>query len=555
MTSKAHVILEAVKLSTDAEGGQLLQLVSEQSTLKLELILRILLTYLPESLDLHAYQDLLVYLSGNITDRPINPSLVDPRPSYDQLSDIEARERVRRLHLLPLIPPHLRRPGADIAGVDPFTQFLIHRAHRIESETGSLPLVAQFVEPFLNHSDYLRTWAISGLLPLLRLDYNYYANKEPTYSLAAFGDLSGHEVVASLLSKAAGNKEKDSGKHVARDLRGLVGPWMYGQETRKRRKLETVRRRRSSAASITSMRDGGTTPQDNNAESWAIVNDWLLDLSMRNFPLAADAFSHWDGPTDVSYGSWNNEASEMELDSSCNLTNHYAKTGLAMIYANDIASMSVIEGSHGVLQRVAELTKSASLPKLPTITGALAQSISEEFFDNLSPTHLFHNTLLRSHNPLTAPSQSSLSLGQLLLSSNHVLHSFDQSKSCKATLSLAVFSSRTDQLAELRRILHFLTTRSQDKELWQSSRHSILRLRDWRHSSKAPDSNDSNFCCGLFSKVELPTVEIEILKAMLTSTSESRTISSKYVRRCSSRAVLTILCRLRCCGGYILQTN
>lgn len=523
------MILEAVKLSIDGEGAQLLQLVSEQSTLKLEVILRVILTYLPESLEVHAYHDLLVYLSGNITDRTITSSPVEPGPSYGQLSDIEARERVKRLRLLPLVPSHLRRPGADITDADPFTQFLIHRAHRIESETGSLPLVAQLVEPFLNHSDYLRTWAISDLLPLLRLDYDYYENKEATYSLEAFGGLSGHEVVQGLLSKAAGTKDKESGKRIARDLKGLVGPWMYGQKTSKRRKQETVRRRRSSAASTTSVKEGNTTPQDDSVESWAIVNDWLLDLSMRDFPQAAGAILHWDGPQDVNYGSWNNEASEVELNSSRDLTSCYAQTGLAMIYANDTASMSILESSHGVLQRVAELVKLASVPELPTITDTLAQSIPKEYFDNLSPTHLFRNTLPRSHNPLTTPSENSLSIGQLLLSSNHILHSFDQLKPCKAILSLALFSSRTDQLAEFRRILHGLSARSQDDELWQSRRHSILLLRDWRHSPKVPDSKDSDFCCGLFAKVELPTMEIEILKAMLTSTSESPTVSSKRV--------------------------
>ena len=527
------MILEAVKLSINADGAQLLQLLSEQSSLKLEVILRVILTFLPESLEPHIYHDLLVYLSGNITGRNTTSSPVDLEFSHDQLSDIEARQRVKRLHLLPLVPSHLRQHHAEITDEDSFTQFLIHRAHRIESETGSLPLIAQLVEPFLNHSDYLRTWAISGLLPLLRLDYEYYANKEPTYSLEAFGGLNGHEVVEGLLSKAAGKKDKDPEKRVARDLRGLVGPWMYGQKRSKRRKMDAVRRRRSSDASTTSVRDGNTTPQDHNAESWAIVNDWLLDFSMHDFPMAAGALSHWDGPQDVNYGSWNNESSEIELNSSRNFTSRYAQTGLAMIYANDIASVGVIESSHGVLQRVAELVNLASLPELPTITKTLAQSIPQEYFDNISPTHLFHNTLTRPHNPLTTPSENSLSLGQLLLSSNHILHSFDQSKPCKAILSLALFSSRADQLAEFRRILHSLSARSQDEEMWESKRDSILQLRDWRYSPKAPDSKGSNFCCGLFAKVELPAIENEILKAMLTSTSESQTISSNPVRALS----------------------
>lgn len=520
MASKARIILEAVKLSTNAEPAQLHQFLIQHHTLKLDVLLRIILTYLPETLEPGEYYHLLVYLSGKDDARPTTTSSVEPRVSYDELNESEARERVKQLRLLPLLSPHYNHSSTDIVDADPFTKFLIHRAHRIEAETGSLLLVSALVEPFLDHSACLRTWAISVLLPLLRLDYDYYQANEPTYSLEAFENSSDNAAIEVLLSRAGGNEGKISGKDVARDLRGLVGPWTYGQNIRKRRKLDGVSRRRSSTTSTSFEVGEDAISQGQVDGSWTLVNDWLLELSMRDFARAVDAFSQWDGPQDVDYGEWKGVSTGSEGEFPVSSTKSYAQTGLAIIYSNNIASKDITERSHAISQRVASLMKLTSLPEPPIINNSVAQSIPDDYLQSLSPTQLLHNALLRSQNPVTTPSNTSLSLVHLLLSSNHILNSLEQSKSCKGLLELAVFASVSDQMAELRKMLHGLSSRVQNDESWHSSRQKLLWLRDWSQSMDEPRDNTSNIRRGIFSKIELSTMEVEILKAMLAGSSK-----------------------------------
>ena len=137
MNSKAHVVLELTRLSTHGDLVQLHQLIVQQTTLKLHLILRILLTYLPETLDPQDYYDILATLSKEHPRVPSDSASGEFTSSHDRLSDVDACERVRRLHLLPLIQPQHRENQLDIEKADAFTQFLLHRAYRVESETGS----------------------------------------------------------------------------------------------------------------------------------------------------------------------------------------------------------------------------------------------------------------------------------------------------------------------------------------------------------------------------------------------------------------------------------
>ena len=515
MSSNAHLVLELVKLSINAEPGHLRDFIIQQPTLKLDTILRILLTYLPETLEPYKYYDLLVYLSKETADRHTSP--VHPTESSffnDELSNAEAHDRVRHLRLLPLVQRHEHVLDAGIFVADLFTQFIIHRAHRIETETGSLPLISQLVEPFLSHSDYIRVWSISTLLPLLRLDYEYYISEGSTYSLGAFEKLSGHLAVPGLLSKATRNKDGDSRGNVGRDIRSLVGPWAYGQNARKRRKLEGSTERRSSVTGPMSKENRIMESQENSAESWAHVNDWLLDLSLRDYPQAVEAMVQWDGPRDVDYGNWDDETGKTE-DKRRYVNDRYAQTGLAMVYAHNAASLGVIEESRRVLDKVGSLMDMASLPDLGIPEATLAQRISNDYLENLSPKYLVHDELLKSQNTLTTPSNMSIFLAHLLLSSNHILYSFGQSNSTRSLADLALFGSEIDQMGELRRALHSLLGKSRD---WESIRYKILWLRDWGHHPNTHAVTTPRVHCGIFSKIESTAVDHEVLKAMLAGT-------------------------------------
>ena len=515
MCSNAHLVLELVKLSINAEPGQLQDFIIQQPTLKLKTILRVLLTYLPETIEAREYDELLVYLSKERADR--HTSTVHPTASSffnDELSNAEARDRVRHLRLLPLVQRHENVLDTGILTADLFTQFIIHRAHRIETETGSLPLVSQLVEPFLNHSHYIRVWAISTLLPLLRLDYEYYINEGPTFSLEAFEKLSGHLAVPGLLSKATRNKDGGSGGGIGRDIRGLVGPWVYGQNARKRRRLEGSTERRSSVTGPISVEDKKLDPQENHTQDWAHVNNWLLDLSLRDYPQAVEAMIQWDGPQDVDFGDWVAEDGEAK-GKRPDVNDRYAQTGLAMVYAHNTASLGVIEESRRVLDKVGSLMGMTSLPDLGVPEFTSAQRISNDYLNNLSPKQLVHDELLKSQNPLTTPSNISIFLAHLLLSSNHILYSFGQSHSSRNLADLAVFGNEIDQMGELRRVLHSLLARSRD---WESIRNKILWLRDWSYDHDTRVIGTLSVHCGVFSKVESSAVDHELLKAMLAGT-------------------------------------
>ena len=223
-----QIILAAVRHASNADIPALRQLLDWPDALKLDLTLRILLTFIPEGTEPRIYVDLLRELvddQSNPRDHIITPGL--PEPPEQDISEDAARVRVRRLRLTPLLNPKAQYDQET----DSFTLFLLHLAHKIDSETGSLDLVCQLLEPFINHSEVLRTWIISNLLPLLRLDYEYYPLSGTSHSLEDFERLDGSIAIQTLLSKAARRNDGRDTRDIGRDLRGLVGPWMYGENT------------------------------------------------------------------------------------------------------------------------------------------------------------------------------------------------------------------------------------------------------------------------------------------------------------------------------------
>ena len=514
--AKAYLILEAVQLTVNVAISQLQQLVaSHPEAFPFELVLRILLTYLPEVTEPETYTDFLSHLKDGTL--PVSAEHNQKGPKIrNEISEFEARQRVRQLRLLPIAnPQHL----CD-STLDTFTRFLLHRASRIESETGSIPLVSQLVKPFIEHSEYLQTWAISTLLPLLRLHYDYYTEESPVNSLDELEKLSGGPAVQSLLSRAICQPGEGLNANIGRDIRGVVGPWMYGQNSRKRRKLDRRQRRQSSVYGHTSEHDAEAN-QAAGSEGWEEVNEWLLNLATRNYTQAVAAFEQWDGPRDVDYGGWDRtEQGKAQHDVAKILTNRYAQAGFSAIYATASSDLDTIKGSHRILERVAKLLELPIPPDIQTSYHHSLSNLPQDYIKSLSQSHLFHNALLRSHNPLTSPSHHALSLANSLLCSGYILNFHGCPRACRNLLSLAIFESETEQLAELRILLHTIQGRIQDENSWEKIRHQMLWLQQW--NSKPPEESKaaatSNL--GLFCKIPSETIEIELLKAMLGKSCE-----------------------------------
>ncbi|MCJ1467238.1 hypothetical protein MMC07_005861 [Pseudocyphellaria aurata] len=505
----ARIILEAVQQTLDAAIVPLRQLAIRQAgILKLELILRILLTFLPESTDPSLYIDFL----HDVLNRS-SSNIVDEITSYEsEIADKNAIRQVRKLHLLPLADPQYLYEDP----VDPFTLFLLHQAHRIDAETGSLPFVLCLIQPFLSHSEHLRTWAISTFLPLLRLDYEYYPYNGPTHSLEAFEALAGNNAIDSLLFEAVHKTDGEIKSKLDRDLRGLVGPWMYGTNTRKRRKLGLDCARTSSVVQYPIDRGQDADGGAQTSSGWAHVNEWLLELSLRDFPRALEVMAQWDGPRDVDYGQWDDDVRPVEEAALQTLTAHYAQAGLAMVYTADDSSASTLEGLLQILHRVAKLMDLNIPPSLTVQNPSENAEISLEFLDTLSRTHLLHNSLLRARNPFTTPTDLSVRLSYLLLESSCILESLGSSLSCKFLAEQSFFGNEADQIAELRKLLYRLQGKPKDQEEWTTALYQIRWLRDWT-SKKRGLEQDSSPSLGVFCRVMKTDMEDELLKTLLHS--------------------------------------
>ncbi|KAL8664421.1 MAG: hypothetical protein Q9202_003111 [Teloschistes flavicans] len=507
---KARILLKAVDLAILAEVASLQQLVARESDiLSLDLVLRILLTYLPESTDPALYIDLLQQLVGGKVHEP-HPSPLRPVPSEREWSDEEAWHQVRQLHLLPVAHEQDLQSGC----IDQLSLFLLHRARRIDLETGSIPQIQQLLEPFVDRDSYLRTWLVSNILPLRRLDYEYYPHNEGAYTVEAFEELDGRPAIDALLSPSLQNS--NSG-HVqaSRDIRGIVGPWIYGATKRKRRKTHRDPRR----SSVTAPEPLGTsvTPTVSEARTgWHDVNCWIVDLALRNFSLAADTIGGWDGPKDVDYDGYIND-SKQKNGTMEELNNHYAQAGLAAIYATTDASQSALERSYGILQKMARQSRLQEPPGLDDVQWDNVARISQDYINQITELHLLHNILLDPSNPLTICTQASLSFASLILNSSLLLQKLGQTLSCRDVCALALFGNFEGHAQELHRLLQNVPARTPDENAWAEVRHFVLRLRDWRYIPSEPALHDEEDTLGVLCKVNRKDVEVELLKAILTA--------------------------------------
>ena len=508
--SAAHIVIGAVRLATEAEVHSLRQLTaSHVDLLRPELVLRIILSYLPESTDPKLYTGFLRDLvAGNLNALDETEA---PPALGDNLSEDEAQRQVRGLHLLPLTDP----PVLSSKPLDMFTRFLLNRAYRIDAETGSLPLVQNLLEPFMNHSEYLSVWVISILLPLLRLDYEYYPQRIPAHSLEAFERLEGSIAVYTLLSEAARRNDDQRIVEIGRDLRGLVAPWMYGENRRKRRKINGAQE--SSQLPVPTSDNGLWTVSE-----WSEVNSWLLDLSLRDFSRVVHAIEQWDGPDDVDYGGWGDETEARDTERLQEAKLSYCQAGLAAFYATNDASSQTFERMHNVLDRVTDLVKLPGLPRLQS-EGAASDIliIPSDFYMSLNRSHLLYDFLLTKSNPITVPSKASTELAHLLITSAHILNSFGYPIACKKLADFSLFGSTQDQKTELKRVLHALNGKHiRDEGSWATIRHQLLWLQCWGTSEANVESHqDSDH--GVFSQVDKVELEIEILKAFLVVSRKS----------------------------------
>ncbi|KAF9886930.1 hypothetical protein FE257_010671 [Aspergillus nanangensis] len=501
--SGAHAILLATHLCASGNVSQLPLLQSRFSRwLPLERLLRIILTYLPESTEPQSYNEVLQELCGGSSLRS-EPSDLD-LSSVKDLSEAVARKRVRKLRLLPLKYPE----DEESDDSDLLVQFLIHRAHRIDSETGLQPLILDLLLPFYQQTPALRTWLVSSLLPLLRLNYEYYPNQDETFSLDTLESMDDNTAINVLLSMTS---VENSNMDLVRNLRGLLGPWMYGSNRSKRRRLnETTQQTSISLPS----QDNPPTHKTRRAAGWQTVNEWLLSRSLVDYESTVNAYVGWNGPDDVDMGGYNDENEELERDEARALRFRYGQSGLAVIYASTDTSETCLDGCFQIVMRVADLLEyDESL--VPTSNNSVPSTVTFDagHISSSSRVSLLQNSLLLAANPLTYPSESSITFLSAILLSVRALSELGHPTSCRTAANICLHSNEEVQLLELRSVIASVVKQAKYERDWRKCRQQVLWLRDWEGGPSRSEKSLS--CHGLFWRVSLEIVEAEILKALL----------------------------------------
>ncbi|KAI1822832.1 secretory pathway Sec39 [Xylaria intraflava] len=497
--SPPRVLLLAVHFATNSNIQGLTALVAHHpNVLRPELLLRVLLTCLPETLHSAEYVGLIERIeSGDLYSEP-DLSIQFDSSSVQDITDAEAAKKVRRLHLLPLAWDHAPRDAIQ----DPVSLFLIRRAHRLDQEAGLLTQLPDLIVPFLQHAPCIRIWLVSALLPLLRRNYEYYPHEPITQTLESFEHLDNKTAVALLLSQT-GVREEDL-PHVGRDLRGLIGPWLHNDA-----RWEPLENQDPSE---------GSRSDRVSCPAWEYVLEWLTVQASVSWKVAVKAFDQWDGPSDVDLGGYGSEwLDDNELGL---LEQRYARAALACAYLIPEASLEALSGVNSIITKIMSLLDQDPCPTLQVASSLLSPFVGAEregLFSARSAL-LMRNDLLEESNYLTAPTQTSTQILHVLTLSAFILTKAGTPCSVRRAGELAFLQDEREQQAEAVKLIRSFGAHGpkNDDKYWIRARNELLWLRDWG-AEEAFGSPDVPIH-GIFGRLKKEFLEVECLKAFLANT-------------------------------------
>ena len=502
----AKVVLLAVHLAAIADVDGLGSLVQQHpAVLRRDLVLRILLTHLPETTRPNRYVSLVERLATADAigfTGPASPQELDIS-SVEGLSDEYAAKKARRLHLLPLSIPEA--PFAT--GDDPVIQFVLRRAYRID-EVAGVSQIPYLVVPFAAHSPGLRTWTVSTVLPLLRRNLEFYPQTQESYGLAQFEALSSHSAVAFLLSETGAHD--DNPGSVGRDLRGIIGPWMLGDD----RWREVNSKRQSQSDLDLRVVDGPSS------RAWEAVLEWFTSQASQNWKVADQAVHEWGGPGDIDLGGWDHpgfQGPRLEY-----LQRRYARAIRASAYLVPESTLEALEGAYRMAVKAMALRGGEDAADLQQAVADLpALHVPGKVRELATARHAAYirNDLLSESNPLTASSEAATQLLYYLILSTFLLTRAGLPWSVKRAGDFALLQDERDQKAEAIKFLHHVAAQApkNNDAYWSRAREELLWLRSWGSDS---DPETTSHGVGIFGKLKVEFLETEMLKALLSNTRE-----------------------------------
>lgn len=498
--SAPKIVLLAVHLAAKADLDSLSFVAANHgSVLRKELLLRILLTYLPETLKSEEYVSFIEEVeTGEFV---VNEQWQVDTSSVDNFSEDEAVKKVRKLHLLKLSWPEAPQGAEE----DLLTLFLLRRAHKVDEEAGLLTQLPGLLTPFLEHSQDLRTWTISVLLPLLRRNFEYHPGESAPITLADFEQLNDHAAVDLLLSQTGAREDY---ANVGRDLRGLVGPWIYNDS-----------RWQHSTADAGDLEDA--EEENWTCPGWEQMLTWLTSKATTTWQIPVRAIDDWHGPEDVDLGGygqmWINDEKQQYLE------RRYARAALACAYLIPDATTEALTGAYTIALEVTKLLDDP-LPPLETAASNLSPvpdlgSTNIMFAKNV--TYL-RNNLLDESNVLTRPSKLATELLSALVISAYLATRAGSPMTVRRAGELALLQDEREQKTEFLKLIHTISERgpSSDDKFWIKARNGILWLRDWGAEEDA-NPGEEEYCSGIFGRLKREFIETELLKALLGHTSKN----------------------------------
>lgn len=481
----AQILLLAVQLTAEAQLRDLHGLLCQRDhLLQPEIIYRILLTYCPQDVPAKDLLRILQQLEGVSVEPDVANDPIDTLP-VRELSPQDARSRVQKLHLLAL-PESLYAPASDL-----LSRYLLARAYQSDSSGDDLLSLVQVLVPFFEHSPPLRNWFVSKLLPLLRVRYEYFSSQDHVLLLQELDTLHGRSGVARLLNTPA---KQPTHAQIGRDLRGVVGPWIYGHELTRKRKVDQ-----------NEIQQG-----DFQVPSWQDVNEWLLSMSLENFALVEQAVLDWQGPQDIDLGGFDD--GQTHAADAGNQSRYY-QAALASIYSSVDCSTSAIARFQNIIRRISDLAGVGIARDCPGNIPAFSK-----LFLQTSRAALLYNALLGLDNQLTRPSQEAIFFLQALVESISLLQQLKTGMTINEAASICLFAPQEQQLQELKRILHRIVEASEGDADWTQIRRNLIWLRSWTNEQNMQASvMDQGERRALLWRLSLQEVESAVFSTMLSS--------------------------------------
>lgn len=467
-----------------------------------ELLYRILLSYLPESLDSKSYTYLIEFLVFN-TDVPISENWIDTT-ALDKISEDEVKKLVRGLRLLPLVWPNT---PYNIT-TDKLTAFLLHRSIRIDESTGLILEIPALLGPFFHCCPFLLKWMVSTILPLIRLSYEYYPDDSRCITIQDFDALDDKTAVSYLLARTSSDKRLESDPHIGRDLRGILGPWLHGEV--RQTKLKSVESQSPSSGSY-------SEPLQVNKKyvPWEESYLWIFNQAEASWKTAVDAIDGWGGPGDYDLGGYSVETPLTEKD-QVHLKKRYIRTAFATAYSITEASRAALNGVYRILNRIANFLDAGNIPPMESTYRLLVptKDIDSGFIGQLSMGHL--ETLMEDGNPLTAPEDISAKLLHALLISAVLCERLESFITVRYAAMLVNQKEEYLQSLLLSQLMLSIKKKSREEdEYFVNARHELLWLRSWGIEAVRNDKGDM-IGIGILGRLSSEFIEVEFLKVLLS---------------------------------------